>query len=113
MDELHLVPSAYDCDDIPYRLLTLLQMGVLVLATGVAPAFNEQNFTAVTIGYVTLTASAAIAAIATGTRVGLALPWAVVAMSLLVATTVAIRIVANHRRASRYECRQLSGRRPR
>ncbi|MFC5995502.1 low temperature requirement protein A [Pseudonocardia hispaniensis] len=45
--------SAYDCDDTPYRLLTLLQMGgVLVLAVGVPAAFNDKNFTAVTIGYV-------------------------------------------------------------
>lgn len=45
--------SAYDPDDAPYRLLTLLQMGgVLVLAAGVPAALNEQNFTAVTIGYV-------------------------------------------------------------
>lgn len=45
--------SAYDCDDSLYRLLTLLQMGgVLVLAAGVPAAFNEQNFVTVTIGYV-------------------------------------------------------------
>ena len=45
--------SAYDPDDTPYRLLTLLQMGgVLVLAAGVPAALNEQNYTAVTIGYV-------------------------------------------------------------
>ncbi|GEL17006.1 membrane protein [Pseudonocardia asaccharolytica DSM 44247 = NBRC 16224] len=45
--------SAYDCDDTPYRLLTLLQMGgVLVLAAGVPAALNDKNFTAVTIGYV-------------------------------------------------------------
>src|SRR3954452_14038435 len=45
--------SAYDTDDVPYRLLTLLQMsGVLVLAAGVPAAFDDGNFTAVTIGYV-------------------------------------------------------------
>jgi low temperature requirement protein LtrA len=45
--------SAYDTDDAPYRLLTLLQMaGVLVLAAGVPSAFAEQDFTAVTVGYV-------------------------------------------------------------
>jgi len=45
--------SAYDTDDVPYRLLTLVQMaGVLVLAAGVPAAFQEQDFTAVTIGYV-------------------------------------------------------------
>jgi len=44
--------SAFDTDDVPYRLLTLLQMaGVLVLAAGVPYAFIGQNFTAATIGY--------------------------------------------------------------
>jgi low temperature requirement protein LtrA len=45
--------SAYDTDDAPYRLLTLVQMaGVLVLAAGVPSAFGAKDFTAVTIGYV-------------------------------------------------------------
>jgi low temperature requirement protein LtrA len=44
--------SAFDTDDVPYRLLTLLQMsGVLVLAAGVPNAFDG-DFTAVTVGYV-------------------------------------------------------------
>jgi low temperature requirement protein LtrA len=44
--------SAYDTDDVPYRLMTLLQMGgVLVLAAGVPTAFSDQDFLAVTIGY--------------------------------------------------------------
>ena len=44
--------SAYDTDDVPYRLLTLIQMGgVLVLAAGVPTAFAGGNFTAITIGY--------------------------------------------------------------
>jgi low temperature requirement protein LtrA len=47
--------SAYDTDDVPYRLLTLLQMsGVLVLAAGVPAAFEDRDFTAVTIGYVVM-----------------------------------------------------------
>jgi low temperature requirement protein LtrA len=47
--------SAYDTDDVPYRLLTLLQMsGVLVLAAGVPAAFEEHDFVAVTIGYVVM-----------------------------------------------------------
>lgn len=45
--------SAYDTDDVPYRLLTLLQMtGVLVLAAGVRAAFEEYDFALVVIGYV-------------------------------------------------------------
>jgi low temperature requirement protein LtrA len=44
--------SAYDTDDVPYRLLTLVQMaGVLVLAGGVAPAATDADYRAVTIGY--------------------------------------------------------------
>ena len=34
--------SAYDTDDVPYRLLTLLQIGgVLLLAAGVADGFDR------------------------------------------------------------------------
>ncbi|MDG3011829.1 low temperature requirement protein A [Rhodococcus sp. D2-41] len=45
--------SAYDTDDVPYRLLTLLQMaGVLVLAAGVPAALTHYDFTVITIGYV-------------------------------------------------------------
>ena len=45
--------SAYDTDDVPYRLLTLLQMaGVLVLAAGVPAGLTEYDFTIVTLGYV-------------------------------------------------------------
>ncbi|MCU1390009.1 MAG: low temperature requirement protein [Ilumatobacteraceae bacterium] len=46
--------SAYDTDDVPYRLLTLLQIaGVLVLASGVRAAF-EGNFTTITVGYIVM-----------------------------------------------------------
>lgn len=44
--------SAYDTDDVPYRITTLVQMGgVLVLAAGVPSAFGGGDFTAITIGY--------------------------------------------------------------
>ena len=49
--------SAFDTDDVPYRLLTLLQMsGVLVLAAGVPRAFDG-HFTTVTVGYVIMRAA--------------------------------------------------------
>ncbi|MDT3395189.1 low temperature requirement protein A [Streptomyces sp. B1866] len=49
--------SAYDTDDVPYRLLTLVQMaGVLVLAAGVRPAFEDGDFAAVVAGYVIMRA---------------------------------------------------------
>ncbi len=47
--------SAFDTDDVPYRLLTLVQMaGVLVLAAGVHQAFSSADFTAVTVGYLVM-----------------------------------------------------------
>ena len=45
--------SAYDIDDVPYRVLTLVQMGgVLVFAAGIPAAFERFDFTTVVIGYV-------------------------------------------------------------
>lgn len=47
--------SAYDTDDVPYRLLTLLQIsGVLVLAAGVQSAVEDREFATVTLGYVVM-----------------------------------------------------------
>lgn len=44
--------SAYDNDDAVFRLLTMLQMvGVLIFATGIADAFNDQ-WSTVVMGYV-------------------------------------------------------------
>lgn len=44
--------SAYDTDDVLYRLCVLVQMGgVLVLAAGVPAAFEHQDFAAITLGY--------------------------------------------------------------
>jgi low temperature requirement protein LtrA len=44
--------SAYDNDDVLFRVLTMVQMGgVLVIAAGVPTAFEHQNFLAITIGY--------------------------------------------------------------
>ena len=41
--------SAYDTDDAPYRLATLVQIaGVLVLAAGVPAAFADGDFTVIT-----------------------------------------------------------------
>ncbi|MGC0331396.1 low temperature requirement protein LtrA [Streptomyces sp. SAI-170] len=44
--------SAYDNDDVLYRVVTLVQIaGVLVLAAGVSRAFEEHEFLAVWLGY--------------------------------------------------------------
>jgi low temperature requirement protein LtrA len=49
--------SSYDTDDVPYRLMTLLQMGgVLVLAAGVPSAVNSDDYRAVTVGYLVMRA---------------------------------------------------------
>lgn len=47
--------SAYDNDDVPYRLLTLVQIvGVLAIAAGVPRAFERQAYGVVTGGYVVM-----------------------------------------------------------
>jgi low temperature requirement protein LtrA len=47
--------SAYDTDDVAYRLTTLLQIaGVLILAAGVPEAMDGGDFTAITVGYVVM-----------------------------------------------------------
>lgn len=45
--------SAYDTDDVPYRLLVLVQIaGSLVIAAGIPRVFADQDFTVIVIGYV-------------------------------------------------------------
>jgi low temperature requirement protein LtrA len=47
--------SSYDTDDVPYRLLTLVQMGgVLVLAAGVPSALGGGDYRTVTLGYLVM-----------------------------------------------------------
>ncbi|MFE9911672.1 low temperature requirement protein A [Streptomyces clavifer] len=47
--------SAYDTDDVPYRLLTLVQItGALILAAGAADALQHDDFTVITWGYVVM-----------------------------------------------------------
>ena len=44
--------SAYDCDDVVYRLMAFVQMGgVLVLAAGTGRAYGAGDYSVVTIGY--------------------------------------------------------------
>ena len=44
--------SSFDTDDVAFRLLTLLQMaGVLVLAAGLPAALDDNDYRAVTFGY--------------------------------------------------------------
>ena len=45
--------TAYDTDDVPYRLAVFVQMaGAVVMAAGIARAFSEGDWTVVTLGYV-------------------------------------------------------------
>ena len=47
--------SAYDSDDVPYRLATLVQIaGALVLAAGVPRAFDLSSLAVVVLGYVVM-----------------------------------------------------------
>jgi low temperature requirement protein LtrA len=47
--------SAYDNDDVVYRLLTMVQItGVLILAAGVPRAFDHRDFDVVFVGYVVM-----------------------------------------------------------
>ena len=47
--------SAYDTDDVAYRLTTLVQIaGALILAAGVPEAMDDGDFAAVTVGYVVM-----------------------------------------------------------
>ncbi len=47
--------SAYDNDDVPYRIATFVQItGALILAAGVQRGFAEQNFNVIFIGYLVM-----------------------------------------------------------
>lgn len=45
--------TSFDTDDWLYRVLTIVQMGgVLVLAAGIQPMFEHDDFSIVILGYV-------------------------------------------------------------
>src|SRR4029079_19640661 len=47
--------SAYDNDDVPYRLAVMVQIvGALILAAGVPRAFDDRDFAVVAAGYVVM-----------------------------------------------------------
>lgn len=71
--------SAYDTDDVPYRLLVLVQIaGVLVLAAGVARGLDGLDFRAIVAGYVLM-------------RIGLVAQWLRAARSHPEGRTAALR----------------------
>jgi len=62
--------SAFDVDDAPYRILTMVQMGgVLVFAAGIGPAFESADYRTGVVGYVIM-------------RVALVLQWLRVARTV-------------------------------
>jgi low temperature requirement protein LtrA len=74
--------SSYDTDDVPYRLLTMVQMGgVLVLAAGVPTAFEDSDYRAVTIGYLVM-------------RIGLVAQWVRAAVEHPAGRRTALRYAA-------------------
>jgi low temperature requirement protein LtrA len=74
--------SSYDTDDVPYRLLTMVQMaGVLVLAAGVPAAVNAADYRAVTLGYLIM-------------RIGLVTQWLRAGIEDPPRRTTALRYVA-------------------
>lgn len=47
--------SAYDVDDVPYRVATLVQItGVLIYAAGIPRAFTDNDWTVAVIGYLVM-----------------------------------------------------------
>ncbi|MFJ2173464.1 low temperature requirement protein A [Streptomyces sp. NPDC087851] len=47
--------SAYDCDDVPYRIAVLVQIcGVLIYAAGVPRAFVDDDWTVTVLGYLVM-----------------------------------------------------------
>ncbi|WP_162793304.1 low temperature requirement protein A [Streptomyces globosus] len=47
--------SAYDVDDVPYRVATLVQIsGVLIYSAGIPRAFNDNDWTVAVLGYVVM-----------------------------------------------------------
>jgi len=47
--------SAYDTDDVPYRIAALVQItGALILAAGIPRAFDQRDFTIAVLGYVVM-----------------------------------------------------------
>jgi low temperature requirement protein LtrA len=114
--------SAYDTDDVPYRLLILVQItGALIMAAGVAEALRDYDFTVPTWGYVVMRLAmvpqwlraaradperrracrryaVGIVAVQSGWLARLAVPgdWALAAFAALIVAELAIPLWAEH-----------------
>jgi low temperature requirement protein LtrA len=112
--------SAYDNDDVPYRLLTLVQIaGVLIVAAGVPRAMVRGDLTTLVVGYVVMRApmvaqwlragrgdparraiahryatGVAVVQVCWVIRLALPKPWAAVAFGLLLVAELAVPLWA-------------------
>lgn len=128
--------SAYDTDDVLYRITTLVQIfGALVLAAGIPRAFEQADFTVPTIGYVVMRLAlvtqwlrvacsdpehrrtavrfaVGISLVQAGWTARLALPgaWRIPTFLILAVLDLAVPVVAERARATAWHPRHIAER---
>jgi low temperature requirement protein LtrA len=128
--------SAYDTDDIAYRLTTLVQIvGALVFAAGVPRAMDQRDFAVTTLGYVIMrlamvtqwlraarsdpvhrgtclrfATGVAVVQIGWVARLSLAGPWDMVAFGVLVAAELAVPVYAERMSHTSWHPRHIAER---
>jgi low temperature requirement protein LtrA len=128
--------SAYDTDDIAYRLTTLVQIaGALVFAAGVPRAMDHRDFAVATLGYVIMrlamvtqwlraaqsdpghrhaclryAAGVSLVQIGWVLRLGLAEPWDMVVFAGLVVAELAVPIFAERNSMTTWHPRHIAER---
>jgi low temperature requirement protein LtrA len=128
--------SAYDTDDIAYRLTTLVQIaGALVFAAGVPRAMGERDFAVTTLGYVIMrlamvtqwlraaqsdpghrhaclrfAAGVSIVQIGWVIRLALAEPWDMVVFGVLVVAELGVPVFAERRSMTSWHPRHIAER---
>lgn len=128
--------SAYDTDDVPYRITTFIQItGALILAAGIPRAFDSVDLSVITLGYVVmrlamvtqwlraaysdpgrrataLRFAVGITLLQVGWVARLALPesWRIPAIFVLVAVELAVPVVAERAGRTSWHPRHISER---
>lgn len=128
--------SAYDTDDIAYRLTTLVQIaGALVFAAGVPRAMDARDFAVTTLGYVIMrlakvtqwlraarsdpahrstclrfAAGVALVQIGWVARLGLPGPWDMVAFGVLAVAELAVPVFAERQSRTSWHPRHIAER---
>jgi low temperature requirement protein LtrA len=128
--------SAYDTDDIAYRLTTLVQIaGALVFAAGVPRAMDQRDFAVATLGYVIMrlamvtqwlraaqsdpghrhaclryAAGVSLVQIGWVLRLALTEPWDMVVFALLVVAELAVPIFAERNSMTTWHPRHIAER---